>query len=75
DAKAQVTSFLDSLGYNTLDAGPLSEGRRFDNGQPAYGRPYLTPDANPTDILSMGSGRPATDEELRDALAAAELPD
>ena len=74
DAKAQVTSFLDSLGYNTLDAGPLSEGRRFDNGQPAYGRPYLTPDANPTDILSMGPGRPATDEELQDALAAAELP-
>ncbi|MDN5723387.1 MAG: NAD(P)-binding domain-containing protein [Corynebacterium sp.] len=75
DAKAEVTSFLDSLGYNTLDAGPLSEGRRFDNGQPAYGRPYLTPDANPTDILSMGPGRPATDEELRDALSAADLPD
>ena len=75
DAKAEVTTFLDSLGYSTLDAGPLSEGRRFDNGQPAYGRPYLTPDANPTDILSMGSGRAATDEELRDALAAAELPD
>ena len=75
DAKTKVTTFLDSLGYNTLDAGPLSEGRSFDNGQPAYGRPYLTPDANPTDILSMGPGRAATDQELRDALAAAELPD
>ena len=74
DAKAEVTALLNTLGYNALDAGPLSEGRRFDNGQPAYGRPYLTPDANPTDILSMGPGRPATDEELQDALAAAELP-
>lgn len=74
-AKKEAGDFLDSIGYGTVDAGPLSEGRRFDNGQPAYGRPYLTPDANPTDILHMGSGRPATDDELRQALAAADLPD
>lgn len=74
DAKAEASSFLDSIGYGTLDAGPLSEGRRFDNGQPAYGAPYLTPDANPTDILSMGPGRPASDDELREALAKAALP-
>ena len=75
DAKAQVTAFLDSIGYGTLDAGPLSEGRRFDNGQPAYGRPYLTPDADPTDILTMGPGQAATDDQLRAALTAADLPD
>jgi predicted dinucleotide-binding enzyme len=75
DAKAQVADFLDSIGYGALDAGPLAEGRRYDNGQPAYGKPYLTPDADPTDILRMGPGQAATDDQLKEALAAADLPD
>ena len=36
-AKAQVTEFLDTIGYDTLDAGPLSEGWRWQPGTPAYG--------------------------------------
>jgi predicted dinucleotide-binding enzyme len=70
-AKDQVSRFLDSIGYDALDAGALSEGWRFDNGEPAYGKPYLGPDADPTNILAMGSGRAATREELQAALAAA----
>lgn len=74
EAKAEVITFLDDIGYNSFDAGELSEGRRFDNGQPAYGRPYITPGFQPTSLLNMGPGHAATDDELREALNAAELP-
>jgi predicted dinucleotide-binding enzyme len=40
DAKAAVSRFLDSLGYDAYDAGGLAEGWRFQPGQPAYGSPY-----------------------------------
>ena len=39
-ARAAVTAFLDSIGFGTVDAGPLEEGRRFEPGTPAYGAPY-----------------------------------
>ncbi|MBE1490675.1 NADPH-dependent F420 reductase [Plantactinospora soyae] len=39
-AKARVTEFLDAIGYDTVDAGPLAEGWRFQPGTSAYGRPY-----------------------------------
>ncbi|MCX2163657.1 NADPH-dependent F420 reductase [Corynebacterium auriscanis] len=70
-AKDEVRRFLDSIGYGTVDAGPLSEGWRYDNGQPAYGEPYLPEGANPTSILDMGPGHLATDEEIKKALEAA----
>ncbi|CAB0774268.1 NADP oxidoreductase [Corynebacterium diphtheriae] len=31
-AKAEVREFLDAIGYGTIDAGPLAQGWRFDNG-------------------------------------------
>lgn len=37
EAKSTVTSLIDSFGYDVVDAGPLSEGRRFDRDKPAYG--------------------------------------
>ena len=40
DAKAAVTRYLDSIGYDTVDAGPLAEGWRMQPGRPAYGAPY-----------------------------------
>ena len=40
-AKQTVTAFLDSIGYDALDAGPLAEGWRFQRDTPAYGTPYL----------------------------------
>ncbi len=36
-AKATVTSFLDSLGYDVVDAGPLAEGWRYQRDTAAYG--------------------------------------
>jgi hypothetical protein len=39
-AKQQVTELLDSLGYDTVDAGALAEGWRFQRDTAAYGTPY-----------------------------------
>jgi predicted dinucleotide-binding enzyme len=35
-AKATVASFLDELGFDVVDAGPLSEGWRYQRDEPAY---------------------------------------
>jgi predicted dinucleotide-binding enzyme len=37
DAKAVVTELLDRFGFDVVDAGPLSEGWRYERDQPAYG--------------------------------------
>jgi predicted dinucleotide-binding enzyme len=39
-AKQQVTAYLDSIGYDAVDAGPLAESWRQEPGTPAYGTPY-----------------------------------
>jgi 8-hydroxy-5-deazaflavin:NADPH oxidoreductase len=39
-AKAAVTAFLDSIGYDAVDAGPLAESWRQEPGTPAYATPY-----------------------------------
>ena len=39
-AKAAVTAFLDSIGYNAVDAGRLDESWRQEPETPAYGTPY-----------------------------------
>ena len=39
-AKQQVTDLIDSLGYDTVDAGPLAEGWRYQRDTAAYGTPY-----------------------------------
>lgn len=35
-AKAEITSFLDAIGYDAVDAGPLSEGWRWQPHTPAH---------------------------------------
>lgn len=62
DAKAAVTAFLDRLGYDTVDTGPLREGRRFQPDTPAYGAPYLG------DGGFGGPGAPADAATVRQAL-------
>lgn len=37
EAKRVVTALVDEIGFDTVDAGPLVEGRRFDRDKPAYG--------------------------------------
>jgi hypothetical protein len=63
-AKAAVTGFLDAIGYDAVDAGPLGAGgRRFQVDTPAYGAPYGP--------FSDEHGRPAGVAEVRAALDAA----
>lgn len=64
-AKQEVTQFLDSIGYDTLDAGSLAEGWRFQRDTAAYCTPYF-PAEGPS-----GPGRPATADDLREKIAAA----
>ena len=65
-AKKTVTDFLDRIGYDTVDAGELAEGWRFQRDTAAYGAPYVVPGEE-----FPGSGRPATAASMEQALAAA----
>ncbi|GAA2171154.1 NAD(P)-binding domain-containing protein [Agrococcus versicolor] len=65
DAKAAVVAFLDAIGYDALDVGPLSEGWRFQRDLPAYTAPYFGDPQDPT------VGRPVGREELEARLAEA----
>jgi predicted dinucleotide-binding enzyme len=61
-AKQQVTAFLDAIGYDALDAGPLAEGWRWQPDAPAYGA-YAGE--------TIQDAAPGGVEKVRDALAAA----
>jgi predicted dinucleotide-binding enzyme len=62
-AKAEVTEFLDSIGYGVIDVGPLAEGWRQQPGTPAYGAPYGSFDDE--------KGTPADADVIRTAITAA----
>jgi len=64
-AKAEVSAFLDAIGYDALDAGTLAESWRAENGRPAYVMPY----ASDGDVTAPA---PATAEEVRELLARAD---
>ncbi|MGC4749578.1 NADPH-dependent F420 reductase [Micromonospora sp. DT201] len=64
-AKAEVTAFLDRIGYDAVDAGSLTEGWRYQPDTPAYGVLYS---ADPNDWEHPAQGDAET---LRAALAAA----
>jgi hypothetical protein len=64
-AKAAVTAFLDSIGYDAVDAGPLVESWRQDPGTPAYRSPYGS--------SSDKTGTSADAGTIRAELAAARL--
>jgi 8-hydroxy-5-deazaflavin:NADPH oxidoreductase len=42
-AKATVSEFLDAIGYDTVDEGPLAESWRSEPGAPVYGVVYMAP--------------------------------
>ena len=67
DAKREVTELLDSIGYDSLDAGPLREGWRYQRDTAAYVQPYAQPGA---EDFATGTRR-ATAADLREALDAA----
>ncbi|NJC70636.1 NADPH-dependent F420 reductase [Planosporangium thailandense] len=66
DAKATVTAFLDEIGYDTVDAGPLAEGWRFQRDTAAYANLYFVAGTAFGEV-----GAPADADTVRAALAAA----
>jgi predicted dinucleotide-binding enzyme len=61
--KRTVTGFLESIGYDALDYGPLAESWRQEPGQPVYGTPYGSFDDE--------KGTPARTDVIRAAIEAA----
>ncbi|TFV89531.1 NADPH-dependent F420 reductase [Blastococcus sp. CT_GayMR16] len=68
-AKRSVVEFLDSIGYDAVDVGPLSEGWRYQPDTPAYGAPYVAPGTE-----FPGPGHQATAEALKERLDVAVRP-
>jgi 8-hydroxy-5-deazaflavin:NADPH oxidoreductase len=66
-AKQKVIRFLDAIGYDAIDVGPLAEGWRFQRDTSAYVTPYAVPGTAYPDW----SARPTTSDVLRVALDAA----
>ncbi|WP_243395415.1 NADPH-dependent F420 reductase [Nocardioides currus] len=60
-AKDTVTQFLDSVGYDAYDVGPLAEGWRYQRDTAAYVHPYVDPDAE--DFATASRPAPAADLE------------
>jgi len=63
DAKRTVTELLDSLGYDTVDGGPLAENWRTQRDTPVYVTPY--------GAYGEAAGTPVSAQAVREALAAA----
>jgi len=51
-AKQAVTDLIEAFGFDVVDAGPLTEGRRFDRDKPAYGAEVDA--AGLRDLLAQG---------------------
>ncbi|MFI7574153.1 NADPH-dependent F420 reductase [Micromonospora sp. NPDC049497] len=64
-AKAEVTAFLDQVGYDAVDAGSLGDTWRYQPDTPAYGTIYS---ADPQDWEREAPGGA---DKVREALAAA----
>lgn len=62
-AKATVTAFINSIGYDVVDAGTLADSWRQSTGTPVWGTPYGP--------YTNEKGRPAGENTIRTALAAA----
>ena len=62
-AKAEVTAFLDAIGYGAVDVGTLPDSWRQQPGTPVYGPPYGE--------FSDPAGTPASEAVVRAALAEA----
>ena len=65
-AKAAVTAFLDSIGYDAVDAGTLADSWHQEPDTPVYGAPYGP--------FSSNTGNAADAAKIRAALTAARRP-
>jgi predicted dinucleotide-binding enzyme len=64
EAKRVVTEFLDSVGYDAVDVGPLAENWRTQRDSPVYVTPYGT--------YGDPAATPASADAVRDRVAAAQ---
>ncbi|MDX3849649.1 NADPH-dependent F420 reductase [Streptomyces sp. AK02-01A] len=67
-AKVNAAELIDTLGFDTVDAGPLAEGWRFQPGTPVYGVPYA--EKSPSQFMDAPAG-PAPADKIAEDLAAA----
>ena len=65
-AKRTVTEFIEAIGFDTYDVGPLSEGWRFQRDTAAYTTPYAVPGT-----AYPWPGRQLTAQGLKEKLDAA----
>jgi predicted dinucleotide-binding enzyme len=71
DAKRQVAAFLDAIGFDAIDVGPLREGWRFERDTPAYCFPYADPSTEKDDIGFPRGGKPAGVDVIKAKVAEA----
>jgi predicted dinucleotide-binding enzyme len=71
-AKAQVAGLADRLGFDTVDAGALSESWRFEPEAAAYTRLYLADPATPAEQMLEAASAPVTAATLASALEGAQ---
>jgi 8-hydroxy-5-deazaflavin:NADPH oxidoreductase len=67
EAKQSVIDFLDSIGYDAYDVGPLAEGWRYQRDTAAYVQPYAVPGST----YPTWPGRQVTPGMLKEKLDAA----
>ena len=70
-AKAEAAALIDALGYDTVDAGPLSETWRFEPESAGYTRIYLADPSTPDDRLLSSAPAPTPAEKVESLLASA----
>jgi len=74
-AKAAAADLIDRLGFDTLDAGDMSEGWRFEPEAAAYTQAYAAEPASLAENYLTDPGKPLPADALRALLAAARRPD
>jgi predicted dinucleotide-binding enzyme len=75
DAKAAASRLIDSLGFDTVDAGDMSEGWRFEPEAAAYTQAYAADPASLAQNHLTDPGKPLPADALRALLAGASRPD
>ncbi|EFC86753.1 NADPH-dependent F420 reductase [Parafrankia sp. EUN1f] len=71
EAKTVAVELIERLGFETVDAGSLSESWRFEPEAAAYTRMYLADPATPVERFLEAPGGPVSVDRLRSTLASA----
>lgn len=71
EAKSVAAAIIDRLGFDTVDAGALSESWKFEPESTGYTRIYLADPHTPDDQLLSSEAAPTSAEQVNAALASA----